>query len=135
MKPPDDVADWDPAENEREYFKHRQSGQLGWLVKREGKEAVRLDRPMQDITIPYSEATWTAEERPRLLNAQQCAQVSFAAYKALCVLTGKHERSAVEWANMSEDVRLQFAKDGPRHANELEMRLHVNIMSILKKYS
>jgi hypothetical protein len=137
-KPADVSGHFDPTEGEKTFFRHRETGNLGWRVVRDGVEFVRLDRPMEEILFPllrHKDGTpilWAEEDRPRLLGPGQAARISFEAYKALCAVTGKPTRAAAEWISMSEQARIDYSQKGPRNGTPLEMQLHRAIMGVLK---
>lgn len=127
--------DYDPSEQDKDYYRHRLSGNLGWMVRRGGREMIRLDRPQEEILFHYRAADWDAEDRPRQLGPGQAARVAFEAYKALCAITGKPNRAKMEWHSMSEQARVDFSTKGPRNPTQLEKKLWEAVVQTLAEFS
>lgn len=138
----DDTAiHWDPIEEEKTYYRNEQSGQLAWVVRREGKEFMRLDRPSEEILLPCRRnaegcpSGWKEEARPRLLGPGVIGRIAFEAYKALCGATGKAMRAKMEWLSLSEAARHDFIVRGPKNATPLERALWEAMSKVLKEQS
>jgi len=124
---------WDPAPHERTYYRHALTGDLGWLVRRDGAEHILLDRPGQEIAKPFKPGEWTVEAEYRPLTRMQFAQVAFAADKALCLALGKHLLARREWLSMRDEDRIVFMQMGPR-AGGGRQELFEAIMASLERY-
>lgn len=103
---------WEPKPSERTYYRSRQDGQRAYLVKNEGKECLRLDRPSEAIYKPLG-PDWIADSQHYVANAHQVAKVAFIADRALCPLVGDHIEAKVEWINLKEQERIRFMENGP----------------------
>jgi hypothetical protein len=125
----------DPNEQDRQYYRNARTGNLGWLVRRDGHDMIRLDRPQEEILFPFSAGEWELEDRPRALGPGVAARIAFEAYKALCHVTGKPNRAKMEWHTMSEQARIDFTKKGPKNPTELESRLWLAITKTLAEFS
>jgi hypothetical protein len=110
-----DLDYWDPPSHERDYYRHQVKGDLGWLVRREGRDCIKYDRPDQEIVIPYNEHDWIREQEYRPFSDAQIVQVAFAADKALCMLLGMHDKSRKEWVGLSDHQRAKWMREGPRN--------------------
>ena len=104
---------WEPEPEDREWFRNRQTGELGYKVIRDGINKIRKDRPMEDLCTPFSDTQWKPEEERRPLTEHQLARIAFAADKEMCVFLGLHERSRQEWLSMSESAKFGWVKEGP----------------------
>lgn len=104
--------DWEPEQSDRVYYRSRQDGQRGYMVRRNGKDVIRLDRPMEEIIKPFNES-WTPDNQVYPLNEHQVARVAFVADRALCGAMGKHDLSRQDWLSLHEKARLKWMKDGP----------------------
>ena len=104
---------WDPKEHERTYYRSMSSGELGWMVRREGVDCIKLDRPAQEIVQRYDPAKWAPEAAHRPLTKYQLAQIAFEADKRLCFFTGRHDLARREWLSMKEEDRIRFTQLGP----------------------
>lgn len=107
------LASWDPPERERVYYRSSGDGQLGWLVVRDGKSMIKLDRPMEDLVRPFREADWIPEKEHRPLTRAQCAQVAYEADLKLKLMLGMFDAKRTPWQNLHEEVRIKWAVDGP----------------------
>jgi hypothetical protein len=92
--------------------RHQTTGELGYMVRRGGLEAVRLDRPMQEILRKPS-SDWQPEEAHRPLAEAHVARVAFEADKALAQALGDHAGVRRNWADMSDAERLKWMRNGP----------------------
>jgi hypothetical protein len=106
-------ADWDPPAGGREHVRNTQTGELGWFVRRSGKQVVRLDRPNQEVTRRYVESEWVAEDVSRPLAPIHIARVAFAADCELCRALGLPLHAKREWGKLSEGERKMFIEKGP----------------------
>ena len=109
---------WEPEPKDREYFRNRQTGELGYKVIREGVSKIRKDRPMEDLCTPYSDTQWKPEEERRPLTEYQLARIAFAADKEVCTFLGLHERSRREWLSMQDGERSRWVQDGPSEEDD-----------------
>lgn len=127
-------GDWDPKPTERAYYRHALTGDLGWLVRREGVEHIRLDRPMTDQVVKYQAEEWKLDMAPVPLTLAQVAQVAFEAHKKLMYFTGNMDEARWSWGkDLTEEERLTFMKEGPE--GEMAQRLYVGIQVALSKFA
>jgi len=110
--------DWDPLPHERQFYRHRDTGDRAYLVRRGGKDCIRLDRgPVHayDVAKVFNEAEWIPEDphKPKFSEIQ-IAMVSFEADKALCRQMGEVKKGRREWLNLSDDQRIKWMREGPQ---------------------
>jgi hypothetical protein len=98
---------------EKVYYRHVREGQRGYRVQRDGKDLIKLDRPSEDIVVPFREHEWMLDRESRPLNAQQVARASFEADKAICEAMGLHLESRRDWRNMTDEQRIKWITQGP----------------------
>ena len=110
--PSSDAKDWDPPTHRRTYFKHATDGQLGWLVKRSGRQMIRMDREPETLR-PMNDAEWIPDKEHRPLNKGQVAQVCFAADRALCTALGMHKEGKREWVELRQEEKAVWMQAGP----------------------
>jgi hypothetical protein len=115
-KKPDPYFNWDPPKNEREYFRHADTGDLGYLVRREGKHYIRYDRgPDVEYVRPYNENDWVSEEDHREFSDAQIVLIAFEADKQLCRLLGMHDKTRRDWPSLTAVQRHKWIEEGPRN--------------------
>lgn len=124
------VPDYDPPKHEREYFTHRQTGDMGWMVFRGHKPHVKYDRPGSDQVIPYRERDWMPRTEPRPLSPAQLAEVCFAADRQLCRRLGYREKADKTWESLSPQEKKQWIEEGPKGGDR--EALYATIWSTLK---
>lgn len=107
------TGDWDPREHERKYVRHTTTGDLGYLVRRDGEDKVRLDRGPNEVIIDFRPNDWKEETTHYPMSRAQLAQVAFEADKKLCLYLGFHRLAKRNWLNLSEEDRIEFVKNGP----------------------
>lgn len=103
--------DWDPLPEAREWYRHSTTGDRGYRVRREGKDAIRLDRPEQELIQPMH--GWIRDEYGTTFPAEQIARVAFAADRAVCGIVGEHSISRQLWQDLREQDRIKFIRNGP----------------------
>lgn len=106
------AAGWDPDPQDREYFRERGTGQLGWRVERDGKAAIRLDRVAQEIIVPL-DGNWVPDHDVKELSVAQLGQICFDADRSLCRFIGLQQNSRVAWVDLSDDQRIAWMRSGP----------------------
>jgi hypothetical protein len=124
---------WDPAPHERSYYRHVTTGDLGWMVRREGKDHIKLDRPAQDLVKLFRPEEWIVEQEYRTLTRQQFAQIAFEADKKLCHFLGEHDLARRQWLELHERVRIAWVNMGPGHG--LRAKLYAAIMATLQEHA
>lgn len=127
-----DGVNWDPPPNERTYYRSVGNADRGWLVRRNGIDCIKLDRPMQDIVRPFREHEWSAEKQHRPLNPIEKARVAYAADQELCKAIGLIRGSRKTWLDISDDMRIQWMNDGPERP-DCRVKLFAMIMECLKE--
>lgn len=105
------MRNWDPKPSERTYYRSREDGQRGYLVKRDGKDVVRLDRPMEEIIRPLDK--FDPDRQRGVMSAHAAGKIAFLADRALCSAIGDYQDSKVQWLDLSDKERIRFIKNGP----------------------
>lgn len=127
-----DQRNWDPKPHEREYVRDRDTGDLGWKVRRDGKVAVRLDRPMQEIICNYVPGQWPVDRERRPMTPNQVAQIAFAADRMYLLFNGKAQESRKEWLALKDEEKIAWVDDGPQTSDPLRANLYKVILRALK---
>lgn len=104
--------DWEPKPSERTYYRSTLDGQRAYIVKVDGEEMLRLDRPGEEIYRKLN-GEWKPDAQAYLASAHQIAKVAFIADCALCGVIGEHPQSKRDWLNVKEKERIRFMKEGP----------------------
>ncbi len=123
------VTDYDPAPEDREWYRHI-NGQEGWLLIQGGKKKIQWNRPNETVIVPFS-AEWEAEPRHRDFTLQQVTQVAFTADRDLCRLMGDHERYRQKWEDMPESQQGDWRLNGPQNPR-LRQELYQAIMGVMR---
>ena len=106
---------WDPTPDDRSYFRSATTGDLGWVVRREGKDRIRLDRPAQEIILPFNDGNgWIVENELRPMTVYQAAQVAFEADRTLCRALGLYKEAKREWMSLTDAERIDWVDNGPK---------------------
>lgn len=114
----DEAPVWDPKPSERQYYRHRQTSDRGWLVRREGRPAIRYDRgPDLDMHV-FNVGDWEPErEALPLLGPSQVSQICFEADKKLCWALGHHDLAKRDWLELTDKQRSKWMLEGPLKAS------------------
>jgi len=124
--------DWDPKPDERTYYRSREDGQRGYLVRRDGKDMIRLDRPMQEILEKLEgNPKWSLDAEVHPLNPHQAAKVAYQADQALAHVLGDYSNKQ-EWIDLSDKERIRFMKDGPK-AKGFRAKFYAGVMELLSE--
>lgn len=123
---------WDPKPDERILYRDKQTGDLGYLVRRNGQDRIRLDRPGQEIIRKLEDFDEENEFRP--YNLHQVAVLAFESDKHLARMQGNHGDSRREWMNLREEERIRFMQHGPKGGG-LRGELWSAIMDVLKPHA
>lgn len=107
--------DWDPEPARRAYYKNSVSGDWGWLVRREGNDVIKLDRPGVDEIRRFDPGEWQPRDAPKPLQPAHLAMVAYQADKTLCrVLGGELMRfTKGDWLDLSQEQRRAWIEKGP----------------------
>ncbi len=121
-------GDTDPEKDARQYFRHAETGDLGYLVMRDGAQKIRYDQPGMDRVVQFKAGDWIPEKDVNPLSLQALARIAFEADKALCAAIGLYAESRREWLNLRDRERIEWTNDGPS-GNEHRTGLFNDIMS------
>lgn len=129
-------SDWEPAPHERTYYRQTsQNGQRGWLVRRAGADMIRLDRPQEELLLPFRQDGWVREETARLMTPLQVAMVALEADRKLSQIIGDHKDAKREWISMKEAERTEWAASGPAEKHPARIALFDAIQKVLYDYA
>jgi hypothetical protein len=128
--------DWEPSFSERQYYRNRMnSGDFGWLVRSNGRDMIRLNRPEENLR-PYIARDWIPEREPAVLTLFQCAKVTFEADKAFCAGVGEVLLARRDWNLMTETARIAWMKKGPENATgkhaDVRRKIYRTLMDLLE---
>lgn len=129
----DDVVP-EPREHERVYYRHRMTGDLGYMVKENGKDAIRLDRPMERLIRAFDVNNWLPEKEARKMSLAQVAQICFEADRKLCFFLGEHELARREWVNLTDEQRIAWINRGPARP-EVRCDLYREMRAVLNHHA
>lgn len=128
----EEPLNYDPPQGERMYYRSTTTGDRAYLVRREGKDHIRLDRPMEEIIKPFRPNDWVREETHAPLARAHIVQVAFEADKRLCPFLGLHTEARKEWLSLTDGDRIQWLHDGPKTTNVARRNLWKHIMKALE---
>lgn len=103
---------WDPKEGSRSWYRNAATGDRGYVVRRDGKAMIRLDRPHQEILKRLDE-TWIEEDATRPLSPIHIARICFEADRALCAALGDMQKARADWQKLTDHQRQAWITQGP----------------------
>lgn len=112
----------------KDYVRSTQTGDLGWLVQRDGQTFVQLDRAHEEL-IPYREGSWKPDRSVHPFTLWQVAQIAHAADRQLCLYIGLPADSKKSWYDLKEAERSKWMSAGPE-GPELRKELYKSIRSL-----
>ena len=124
----------DPPEHLRIWYRNTKDGQLGYMVQRNGKDHIRLDRPGQEIVRPFRVDDWAPEQEQRKMAFMQLVHVAFEADRQLCKALGDFGRAGKEWLNLRDEERIAWMRHGPK-SPRVRVELYRAILSTLKPWA
>lgn len=130
----------DPRPEDRIWYRHHREGTRGYLVTREGKRCIKLDRPQQssefsEVVQPFIEGNWIPERENRPCTRAGIARVAFEADKALCIAIGEHVLGRREWLNLKDEQRIDWMaghKKPPAELKGSRRELYIDVMKRLE---
>lgn len=131
---------WDPAPAQRQFFRHRLTGDLGWLVRRDGRESMRFDRGDFDQTVQVRRddkggvIDWNPEKPPAPLNDYHVGMIAFVADTELQRHTGDIGRIK-KWLDMREEDRNRWIRQGPPDDTGMRRGVYDAIRKALEPYT
>lgn len=129
------APDFDPIPPDREWFRHETRGDRGYRVRRNGKDMIRLDRPMQELLEPLT-GQWKRDEYGSLFLHEQISRVAFQADRGMCALVGLHPESRVTWQDLPDKQRTEFIRNGPpEEAHPARRVVYEAIFKALEPYT
>jgi hypothetical protein len=124
---------WDPEPHQRIYVRSTKSGDLGWLVRRDGKDVVKLDRPFQEIVVEYNVDEWPQEMDHRPIPHARLVKMAFEFDRMLLRELGDHERARKDWHQLSEEQRKAWIEKGPKNP-PIRAIMYRTLMDTLKEH-
>jgi hypothetical protein len=110
----------------RNYVRNAHTGDRGYMSE-DGKEVI-LDRPNEEIRVPYKKQLWNPDKHEHPLTRSQKVQVAHAADKVLLRLLGL-PNTGKDWASLTDRQRIAWVKDGP--SKGIRKELYGVIMELL----
>lgn len=106
--------DFDPPAHERVHVTHKTSGDLGWLVRRDGVQMVRLDRGPVEELREYRPEQWAEKADVRPMSVASMVQVAFRADQQFLKAMGKHDpKLHKDWLDLPDEKRKAWLTVGP----------------------
>lgn len=130
---------YEPDPRDRQYMRHAQSGDLGWLVRRGGEDHVRYDRVGVDQTVKVTRDVrgvpnnWTPVAPPAPLNTFQVAMIAYEANRLLDRYLGNVNNKKA-WIDIDEDKRRDWLEWGPNSPG-IRDDLYKAILKVGEKYT
>lgn len=115
-------VNFDPLPKDRQWVRHAQTGDRGYLVLRGGEMVVRYDRGASEITVPYNTRDWDQEEAEPPVSELQVAMVCYEADIPLCRVLGLRGERPKSWLSMTDRERLVWKNEGPtNHPKRMQL--------------
>lgn len=135
------AENWDPLPAQREFYRHRLTGDLGWLVRREGREHIRYDRgPAFELTIAVRRddkgavIDWNQEKAPAPLNDYHLGMIAWQADCELQRHLGEIGRIK-QWRDLRQEDRVKWIQEGPQDGSPMRREVYQAIKSALEPFT
>lgn len=120
--------------NEREYYRSNVTGDLGYLVERDGKSWVKLDRSGPEVLKEFSEGLWAEELHRAPLNQQQLGKLAYEFDQLLCRTLGRGQEANRDWIAMQNEEKATWMTIGPCDSG-IRDALFDAVLRVLKEYT
>lgn len=124
---------FEPEVEDRVYYRHITTGDLGYLVRREGRDCMRYDQQGQDRYVPFIENNWIMVDEDRTFPPMTLVQVAYEADRKLCHMYGKILEARTEWLSLRDDDRIDFLNNGPPPNPPIRVEVYKAIMKVMSK--
>ena len=125
-------ANYTPKAGAESWYRHAQTGDRGYVVRRDGVQYIRLDRSAQEILRRLDES-WIEEDATRPITPIHVARVCFEADKALCAALGIVDKSREDWVKLSDLQRQLWITQGPKKPHQ-RATLYATLKGHLEQY-
>lgn len=134
MQNEDDDGEFVERSDEKTWVRHHRTGDLGWLVKKDGRTYVRMDRAFTNLR-DYRRGEWDIEQHKRPLTRYQLASIALEADQLLCKSIGLVIRTK-PWLMMSPAERQAWRDKGPtpKEPESIRQCLWDSIMGGMKRF-
>jgi hypothetical protein len=103
----------DQVSEAKVFYRSSKDGELGWMVERDGRKLIQLNRPNEEVLRHYTEAEWIPEMEHRPLSKAALGRVCFESDQALCRALGIHEATQKTWLDLTDKQRIAWMTKGP----------------------
>lgn len=130
-----DAADGEKPE--RQWYRHTETGQAGWIVERAGEKMIRLDRggEDEDNLQKFNKDRWRPDVEKRPIMRGQLGLICFAADRELCAVIGLPEERKKTWDQLTDAQRLAWTTGQGPGSPKIRAQLYERIWSLFEKYS
>lgn len=126
------ASNWDPSPQEREWYREVMTGDLGYLVRRDGVDRIKLDRTQEEIIRPFRPGEWTPEKEHRPMTVAQVAEICFLADRRLITFTHNPGLKKA-WHDLKEEEKIAWMDKGPTK-DPMRKALYQGITEALRPY-
>jgi hypothetical protein len=125
----------EPEQKDRIYYRHVKTGELAYVVIRDGRNMLKTNRPSApeyyDLPPDTTGGQWYLDKERRALNGAQVAMIAYAADSVLtrCI---SHQQPK-EWATLTDEQRRVFTAHGPPKNQVERYNLYSTIVESLKE--
>lgn len=120
----------DPAPEDRAYFREKTTGEIGYVVTRNGQEVIRLDGPVE--TIRVKDFRWEPRPTAQPLKKAWVGQVCFEADRGLARFIGMPGQVHLKWHELRDVERTRWMESGPQK-NPLRRKLWQAIQAAFRE--
>lgn len=117
------TPNWDPTPAKRCWYRSQQTGDRGYMVRRNGTDVIRLDRAGVEVLRKF-DASWVPDNDAKPMRPIDLLRVIHAADVALCEVLGLHRLKPKAWLAMSDKERLEWMEFGPPTTNPLRVAVY-----------
>ena len=114
------TGNYTPPLSEREYFTHKQTGDRGYLVTRNGELRIKHDQDSHDRLVSYNHL-WERETPDETIPIQRIGEACFEIDRIYCHAIGKHGETLKKWRELSRREKDGWMNRGPREPSRRKL--------------
>jgi len=118
------------------WFRHRETGDKGFLVEVDGKQMIQYDRgPHVKQQVDYRESQWEEQVDIRVLTPAQLGRLAYECDRALCDIARLVQRTPKAWMDLRDGEREAWTKNGPPRGHRERRMLFEAVMTFGKVFA
>ena len=104
----------EPKPHERKYYRHRMTGDRGYLICVDGDFVMKYDRGPQAPWVKWKKDDWAEDVQQLPMSQMQLAEMAYLTVSRYWYYAQDHAKARRKWDTLREEERIHWMKNGPR---------------------